>query len=87
MLKIIKFGAKWCHPCFQLDEIMNEILSAYNTDVIYVKVDVEEDVDYAEEQQIRSVPTMIFEHDDKAICKLVGLHSSNEIKEIIDKYV
>ena len=87
MLKITKFGAQWCHPCSQLDKVMNEILPSYNTGVIYTKVDVEEDVDYAEEQQIRSVPTMVFEHDGKIVCKLVGLRSGSEIKAIIDQYV
>lgn len=87
MLKIIKFGADFCKPCHQLDKVMNEILPSYNTGVLYTKVDIEEDIDYAEEQQIRSVPTMIFEHDGKIVCKLVGLHSGNEIKAIIDKYI
>ena len=87
MLKIIKFTASWCKPCEQLDKVMNEILPSYNTGVLYTKVDIEEDIDYAEEQQVRSVPTMVFEHDGKIVCKLVGLHSGNEIKAIIDQYV
>ena len=87
MLKINKFTASWCKPCLQLDKVMDEILPAYNTQVIYTKVDVEEDVDFASEHKIMSVPTMIFEHDGKVVCKLVGLHSGNEIKAIIDNYI
>lgn len=87
MLKITKFTASWCHPCSQLDKIMNEILPSYDTGVIYTKVDVEEDVDYAEKMQIRGVPTLIFENNGEIVCRLVGLRSGNEIKAMIDKYV
>ena len=87
MLKITKFGAQWCHPCSQLDKVMNEILPSYDTGVIYTKVDIEEDVDYAEKMQIRGVPTLIFENDGEIVCRLVGLRSGNEIKAIIDQYV
>lgn len=87
MLKITKCFTNWCLPCRTLDKVMDEILPAYNTQVIYTKVDVEEDVDFASEHKIMSVPTMIFEHDGKVVCRLVGLHSGNEIKAIIDNYV
>ena len=87
MLKITKFTASWCKPCKTLDKVMDEILPLYDTRVIYTKIDIEEDIDYAEEQQIRSVPTMIFEYDGKVVCRLVGLRSGNEIKAIIDQYV
>ena len=87
MLKIIKFTASWCKPCEQLDKIMNEILPSYNTSILYTKVDVEEDVDYAEKMQIRGVPTLIFEKDGEIVYKFVGLRSGNEIKAIIDQYV
>lgn len=87
MLKITKFGAQWCHPCSQLDKVMNEILPSYDTGVIYTKVDVEEDVDYAEKMQIRGVQTLIFENDGEIVCRIVGLRSGSEIKAIIDQYV
>ena len=87
MLKITKFGAQWCHPCSQLDKVMNEILPSYDTGVLYINVDVEENVDYAEKMQIWGVPTLIFENDGEIVCRLVGLRSGNEIKTVIDQYV
>ena len=87
MLKITKCSSDWCLPCKALDKVMDEILPSYNTGVLYTKVDVEEDVDYAEKMQIRGVPTLIFENDGEIVCRLVGLRSGNEIKAIIDQYV
>jgi thioredoxin 1 len=87
MLKITKFGAKWCKPCSQLGKVMNEILPSYDGKVAYLIVDVEEDIDLATELKIMSVPTMIFEHDGKIVCRFSGTKSGSEIKEIIEQYI
>ena len=87
MLKIIKCYTNWCGPCRTLSKVMDEILPSYNTNLLYTEVDIEDNDEIAQKYDIRSVPTMIFEHDGKVVCKLVGLRSGNEIKAIIDNYV
>ena len=87
MLKIIKCSADFCKPCKELDRVMDEIIPSYNTNVIYEKIDVEEDVDFAEDNKIRSVPTTILMKDDIEVYRFVGTRSGNEIKAIIDQYV
>lgn len=87
MLKIIKCSADFCEPCKALDRVMDEIIPSYNTNVIYEKIDVEEDVDFAEDNKIRSVPTTILMKDDIEVYRFVGTKSGNEIKAIIDRYV
>ena len=87
MLKIIKCSADFCQPCKALDRVMDEIIPSYNTNVIYEKIDVEENVDFAEDNKIRSVPTTILMKDDIEAYRFVGTKSGNEIKAIIDRYV
>ena len=87
MLKITKFSTQWCVPCSHLEKTMNEILPSYDTKVLYSVVDVEEEIDLATELKIMSVPTMIFEYDERTVCRFSGTKSSNEIKAIIDQYV
>jgi thioredoxin-like negative regulator of GroEL len=87
MLKITKYSAEWCFPCKQLQKIMDKILPEYGDKILYTVIDVEENADIAEELQIRNVPTMIFEHDGKVVCKLVGLTNENEIKAVINNYI
>ena len=87
MLKITKYSASWCRPCETLQRVMDEILPSYDTRVLYTVVDVEEEVDLAEKMQIGGVPTLIFEHDGKIVCRMVGLRSGSEIKAVIDNYV
>ena len=87
MLKITKYSASWCKPCETLQKVMDEILPAYNTNVKYKSIDVEEEVELADKMNIRGVPTMIFEKDGEVVLRFMGTKSGNEIKELIDKYV
>lgn len=87
MLKITKCFTNWCLPCKTLSKVMDDILPSYDTNVLYIEVDIEDNDEIARKYDIRSVPTMIFEHNGEIVCKLVGLHSGNEIKAIIDKYI
>ena len=87
MLKIIKCSAEWCQPCKALDRVMDEIIPSYNTNVVYEKIDIEEDVDFAERNKIRTIPTTILMKDNVEIFRFSGTRSGNEIKAIIDNYV
>lgn len=87
MLIIKKFSASWCKPCLALEKVMADIMPSYDTNIVYEKIDIEEDVDSTEKYQIRGVPTMVFEVDGKIVERIVGLKSGSEIKAIIDQYV
>jgi thioredoxin 1 len=87
MLKITKYSADFCRPCKTLQKTMDEILSSYSTNVIYNTVNVEEEIDLVRKLRIMTVPTMIFEHDDKIVYRFSGTKSGNEIKAIIDNYI
>ena len=87
MLRVIKFGAKWCKPCAQQDKIIQDIIPEYDGILIYTKVDIEEDVELTEKYQIRSVPTIIFEKNGKVEFRVVGLTSGEKIKQIINEYI
>ena len=86
-LKITKYKSSWCKPCEALEKVMNEILPAYDTKVLYNVVDVEEDIDLVAELRIMAVPTMIFEYDGRVVCRFSGTRSGNEIKAIIEQYI
>ena len=87
MLKITKYGSSWCKPCETLQKVMDEILPAYNTNVEYESIDVEEEYELADKMNIKGVPTVIFEKDGEVVLRFMGTKSSNEIKELIDKHV
>lgn len=59
-LLVIYFFATWCSPCKQVMPRLPELAARFSQNVVFVKVDVDESDDLAEEYQITAMPTFIF---------------------------
>jgi thioredoxin 1 len=77
MKKIIRFTAEWCQPCKTLSKQLETMELNMPIDVI----DIDKDPEIAIEYGIRSVPTLVLMEDNQVISKIVGLKSTQEIKE------
>ena len=86
-IKIIKFSSSWCKPCEQLKKVFEEILPAYDTDVEFEDIDIEENTEAATEYMIMALPTVVIKVGAKTVERFVGLKSGSEIKAMIDGYV
>lgn len=56
---IFDFWAEWCGPCKQFGPIFEEV-AAKNPDIVFAKVNVEEEQELAGMFQVRSIPTLAF---------------------------
>lgn len=56
---VVDFTATWCGPCKKIAPVF-ESLAAQNTDVRFVKVDVDKAPDVATKEAIQSVPSFLF---------------------------
>lgn len=77
---LVDFYATWCGPCKMLEGELESIES----DIKIVKVDIDKFQNLTLEYRIMSVPTMIIFKDGKKIEEVVGYHTSDELKEIIN---
>jgi thioredoxin 1 len=80
---LVDFWATWCGPCKQLIPRLEKIEHDY-TDVVFVKVDVDENQDYALELGIRSVPTVIIYSGEELLHRSSGLQPDSVYKEVLD---
>ncbi|MFP4632544.1 MAG: thioredoxin [Halobacteriota archaeon] len=76
------FHAEWCGPCKQQDPIIDE-LAEEHPDVEFMKVDVDEEPDVAQEYGVRSVPTIVVERDGEVVEKFIGLTQASDIEAAI----
>lgn len=83
-LLVVDFWASWCGPCKMLAPIIDE-LEAEMPDVVFAKVNVDEEVQPALENNITSIPTLLFIKDGEIVNKSVGLVSKDELISIINE--
>ena len=83
-LLVVDFWASWCGPCKMLAPIIDE-LEAEMPDVVFAKVNVDEEVQPALENNITSIPTLLFIKDGEIVNKSIGLVSKDELISIINE--
>jgi thioredoxin 1 len=80
---LVSFSAGWCGPCKMLKEELKKVNS---TTPIY-KVDVEEDINFSREHNVRSVPTMKMFKEGSVVNTTVGVRMAQDINKLITENV
>ena len=77
MKKILYFNASWCGPCRNLKPIVESLSTQLNIQ----SINIDENQQLAQEYGIRSIPTLVFEKDNRIIDKKMGVLTKSQIKE------
>jgi len=80
---LVSFSAGWCGPCKMLKEELKKVNS---TTPIY-KMDVEEDINFSREHNVRSVPTMKMFKEGSVVNTTVGVRMAQDINKLITENV
>ncbi|XP_078436876.1 thioredoxin H-type-like [Wolffia australiana] len=70
-LVVIDFTASWCGPCRAITPILIDLAKKI-PHVTFLKVDVDELKDVAEEWKVEAMPTFIFLKNGNVVDKIVG---------------
>ena len=81
---VVDFWATWCGPCRALAPVVEEVASEYEGKAEIVKCNVDDCDEISAQYSIRSIPTLIFFKDGKAVDRLVGAVPKSEITAKID---
>ena len=81
---VVDFWATWCGPCRALAPVVEEVASEYEGKAEIVKCNVDDCEEIAAQYSIRSIPTLIFFKDGKAVDRLMGAVPKSEITARID---
>ncbi|XP_004238750.1 thioredoxin H2-like [Solanum lycopersicum] len=80
-LIVIDFTATWCGPCKYMEPVLNDFAAKY-TDVEFVKIDVDELDDVAQEYGVQAMPTFVLIKKGKVVDKIVGADKDGLQKKI-----
>ena len=84
-LTFVDFWATWCGPCRMLGPIVEEV-AAETPDVVFAKVDVDQNMELANDLQITGVPTLMLFKNGELVERMVGVQPKETIKKVIDAH-
>ncbi|CAM9237123.1 unnamed protein product [Ectocarpus fasciculatus] len=70
-LVVIDFTATWCGPCQKISPVF-ELLSQELTDVVFLKVDVDENEETAQKYDVVQMPTFLFMRKGEVVDQFSG---------------
>ena len=70
---VIDFFATWCGPCKELAPILDEIEQKHKGEVIFRRIDLDQDPDLAVEFNVQSIPMLMFVTPKGEYQTIVGL--------------
>jgi thioredoxin 1 len=75
---LLDFWAGWCGPCMMLGPVIEELAEEV-TDAKICKVNVDEEMDLAQQFKVVSIPTLAVIKDGALAAKDVGVKSKEEV--------
>ncbi len=77
---LVDFWAPWCGPCKMLSPVIDE-LEGEISDVVFGKVNVDDNPELAQEFEVMSIPAVFILKDGKKVDEFVGVLPKAKIVE------
>lgn len=81
------FWATWCGPCRMQSPVVEALAEEMGDRVTFNKLDVDENPATAQKFRIMSIPTLLIKKDGQVVDQVVGYHSKEQLKQVLEQYL
>ena len=82
---LVDFYADWCGPCKMMAPIVEGLAQDYDGKVKVGKLNIDDEMEIAQQYRVMSIPTFILFKDGKAVETSVGAMSKDELESKLQK--
>lgn len=86
-LTMVEFWATWCASCRMIAPILDELAEEYAGRATIVKVNVDDNPEYATQFQVQRTPTLMFFRDGREVDRIVGAGKKAVYADTLDTLV
>lgn len=80
----VDFWATWCGPCKTFGPVF-EKASEQNSDIVFAKVDIDQNQELASAADIQAVPTLMIAKNGQIIFKQAGALRASDLDDLITR--
>ena len=81
---VVDYWAPWCGPCRGFAPVFERVAEA-NPDVVFAKVNTDDEQEIAAHFQIRSIPTLMVFRDQIIVFSQPGALPQNALEQVVSK--
>ncbi len=81
---LVDFWAEWCGPCRALTPILEEVAASHSNDVIFAKINIDENPQAPSKYGVMSIPTLILFKNGEVEAVKMGLLSKSQLSAFVE---
>ncbi len=86
-VSLVDFWAEWCGPCRMMAPIIDELSKDFEGKVKIGKVNVDEEMELAEQFGVSSIPTLVIMKDGKEVKRFVGVTQKAVLASALNSFL
>ena len=84
---LVDFWAEWCGPCRALSPILEEVASNHSEDVVFAKINIDDNPQAPSKYGVMSIPTLILFKNGQVEAVKMGLLSKSQLSAFVESNV